>query len=77
MVVVDVVAIDKKGSPVMDLKAEEYDVDCLVAYLNRREWRDPEVRDAMIELWCADVWACWQTSRDQIVEVARKYLEVP
>ena len=33
-------------------------------------------RDAMIEHWCADVWACWQESRTQIVEVARKYLEV-
>jgi hypothetical protein len=33
-------------------------------------------RDVMIEQWCADVWECWQTSRAQIVEVARKYLEV-
>ena len=33
-------------------------------------------RDAKIEDWCADVWACWQGSRAQIVEVARKYLEV-
>lgn len=33
-------------------------------------------RDAMIECWCADVWQCWQASRAQIVEVARKYLEV-
>ncbi|MGA8087958.1 MAG: DUF5946 family protein, partial [Terracidiphilus sp.] len=33
-------------------------------------------RDAVIERWCADVWASWQASRAQIVEVARKYLEV-
>jgi hypothetical protein len=33
-------------------------------------------RDAMIERWCADVWESWQASRPQIVEVARKYLEV-
>lgn len=33
-------------------------------------------RDAMIERWCASVWECWQPSRSQIVEVARKYLSV-
>ena len=31
-------------------------------------------RDAMIERWCASVWECWQPSRAQIVELARKYL---
>jgi hypothetical protein len=33
-------------------------------------------RDAMIERWCATVWECWQASRVQIVELARKYLEI-
>ncbi|MGA7245190.1 MAG: DUF5946 family protein [Terracidiphilus sp.] len=33
-------------------------------------------RDAMIERWCASVWMCWQANRTQIMEVARKYLEV-
>jgi shikimate kinase len=31
-------------------------------------------RDAMIERWCASVWDCWQPSRAQIVDLARKYL---
>lgn len=33
-------------------------------------------RDAMIERWCASVWECCQLSRPQIIEVARKYLQV-
>lgn len=33
-------------------------------------------RDAMIEHWCVSVWECWQGSRAQIAEVARKYLEI-
>jgi len=32
--------------------------------------------DAMIERWCASVWECWQPSRSQIVELARRYLDV-
>jgi shikimate kinase len=31
-------------------------------------------RDAMIERWCAAIWECWQPSRAQIVDLARKYL---
>ena len=31
-------------------------------------------RDAMIERWCASVWECWQPSRPEIVDLARRYL---
>lgn len=31
-------------------------------------------RDAMIERWCASVWASWHESRGAIIEIAQKYL---
>lgn len=33
-------------------------------------------RDATIERWCASVWESWHESRQQIVEVAKKYLGI-
>ena len=31
-------------------------------------------RDAMIDRWCASVWAAWRKNRSEIVEISRKYL---
>lgn len=33
-------------------------------------------RDAMIRKWCVSVWEIWKGSRDQIVELARRELNI-